>query len=60
MLQPEAITFVHSNRIDMPMDTIIDKLVKNKMADILEETLAYENDDTSVGQRQIAITVHMQ
>ena len=60
----QAITLVNSNRMDMPMDTI-NKLVKDKMADISEETetketLAYENDDTSVGQRQIAITVHMQ
>ena len=38
------------------MDTITNKLVKNKMADILEETLAYENDDTRVGQGRIAIT----
>ena len=40
----------------MPMGTIINKLVKNKIADILEETLAYENDDTSVEQCRIAIT----
>ena len=56
----QAITLVNSNRMDMPMDTI-NKLVKDKMADISEETetketLAYENDDTSVGQRRIAIT----
>ena len=38
-----------------PMGTI-NKLVKDKMADILEESLAYESDDTSVGQRRIAIT----
>ena len=42
--------------MDMPMDTIINKLVKlDKIADILEETLAYENDDTSVGHCRIAI-----
>jgi len=43
-----------------PMDTIINKLVKDKIGDILEETLVddlEENpDSTSVGDRRIAIT----
>ena len=45
----QAITLVHSNRMDMPMETITNKLVRNKIADNLEETLAYEND-SRVGQ----------
>ena len=36
--------------------TIINKPVKDKIADILEESLTYESDDTSVGQRRIATT----
>jgi len=36
-----------------PMDTIINK---DKIGDILEETLEPEDDDTSVGHRRIAIT----
>jgi len=36
-----------------PIDTIINKLVKDKICDILEETL---DDDTSVGHRRIATT----
>ena len=38
------------------MDTIINKLVKDKIGDILEETLAYQEEDTSIGHRRIAIT----
>jgi len=39
-----------------PMDTIINKPVKDKISDILEETLDPEDDDTSVGHCRIAIT----
>jgi len=43
-----------------PMDTIINKLVKDKIGDILEETLVddpkEDPDSTSVGDRRIAIT----
>jgi len=42
------------------MDTIINKLVKDKIGDILEETLVddpkEDPDSTSVGDRRIAIT----
>ena len=37
-----------------PMDTIINKLVTDKISDILEETLVYQSDDTSIGHRRIA------
>ena len=33
------------------MDSIINKLVKDKISDILEETLVYQSDDTSIRHR---------
>ena len=39
-------------RYVQPMDSIINKLVKGKISDILEETLVpYQSDDTSIGYR---------
>ena len=38
------------------MDSIINKLVKDKISDILEETLVYQSDDTSIRHRWIATT----
>ncbi|RPB20393.1 hypothetical protein L211DRAFT_852351 [Terfezia boudieri ATCC MYA-4762] len=47
---------MYSTGYVQPMDTIINKLVKDKIGDILEETLANEDEDTSIGHRRIAIT----
>jgi len=38
------------------MDTILNKLVKDKIADILEETSSTDQHNITVGERRIAIT----
>ena len=41
-----------------PMDTSLNKLVKDKVADILEETSPTDQHNITVGERRIAISTH--